>query len=90
MYTLILLSGGTGSRMKKTVPKQYLLLAGKPVVMHTLERIDKIKEISNIVIVCTDEYIPTIQMMLTQYNIQTPVKFASARFCKIWFEICCH
>ena len=78
MYTLILLSGGTGSRMKKTVPKQYLLLAGKPVVMHTLERIDKIKEITNVVIVCTDEYISTIQMMLIQYNIQTPVKFASA------------
>lgn len=78
MYTLILLSGGTGLRMRKTIPKQYLLLAGKPVIMHTLERIDKIKEISDIVIVCTDEYISLIQMMLTQYNIQTPVRFASA------------
>lgn len=78
MYTLVLLSGGSGFRMKKTIPKQYLLLAGKPVIMHTLERIDRVKEISEIVIVCTEEYIPSIGMMLRQYDIQTPIRFARA------------
>lgn len=78
MYTLVLLSGGTGLRMKKAIPKQYLLLAGKPVIMHTLERIDRIKEISDIIIVCTDEYLSPIEMMLVQYNIQTPIRFARA------------
>ena len=33
MYTLLFLSGGTGSRMHNATPKQYLLLAGKPVVV---------------------------------------------------------
>lgn len=78
MYTLVLLAGGTGSRMKKTVPKQYLLLAGKPVIMHTLERIDRIKEIVEIIIVCANEYISSIKMMIKQYNIKTDVKFAKA------------
>lgn len=78
MYTLVLLSGGTGSRMKKSIPKQYLLLAGKPVIMHTMERINQIKEISNVVIVCTDEYISVIKEMLVQYNITVPVRFAKA------------
>lgn len=78
MYTLILLSGGTGSRMKKTIPKQYLLLAGKPVIMHTLERIDKIKKISKVIIVCTDEYVSLIREMLIQYNIKCSVDFARA------------
>ena len=78
MYTLVLLSGGTGTRMKKDIPKQYLLLAGKPVIMHILERVDKIKEITEVVIVCTDEFIPSIKTMLAQYNIMTPIKFARA------------
>lgn len=78
MFTLVLLSGGSGIRMKKDIPKQYLLLAGKPVIMHTLERINKIEEISEIVIVCTEEYVSLIKEMLVQYNITKPVKFAKA------------
>ncbi len=33
----IIVAGGTGSRMGTDVPKQFLLLKGKPVVMHTIE-----------------------------------------------------
>jgi len=78
MYTLVLLSGGVGARMKKEIPKQYLLLAGKPVIMHILERINKVKEIAKIVIVCKEEYRASIKLMLVQYNITVPVKFAKA------------
>ena len=78
MYTLVLLAGGMGTRMKKGIPKQYLLLAGKPVIMHILERINKIKEIAEVVIVCTEEHLSSVQMMLMQYNITVPVKFAKA------------
>ncbi|GHV56448.1 2-C-methyl-D-erythritol 4-phosphate cytidylyltransferase [Bacteroidia bacterium] len=33
----IIVAAGTGSRMGTEVPKQYLLLQGKPVLMHTLK-----------------------------------------------------
>lgn len=33
----ILVGGGSGSRMQQDIPKQFLLLKGKPVLMHTLE-----------------------------------------------------
>ena len=56
MYTLVLLSGGSGTRMQNSVPKQYLLLAGKPVIMHTLEKVDRIDAIGQIVIVCTAQF----------------------------------
>lgn len=78
MYTLVLLSGGNGSRMMKSIPKQYLMLAGKPVIMHTLERINKVENISDVVIVCTEQYTSLIKEMLKQYNITVPVKFAKA------------
>ena len=34
----ILVAGGKGMRMGTSLPKQYLPLAGKPVLMHTLEK----------------------------------------------------
>ena len=78
MYTAILLSGGSGSRMKNAVPKQYMLLAGKPVIMHILERFDVIEGIKEIVVVCTPEYQPFIELMLKQYGIEKTVKYAVA------------
>ena len=36
-YYAILVAGGSGSRMQSMVAKQFLLLNGKPVIMHTIE-----------------------------------------------------
>lgn len=33
----IIVAGGTGSRMLSAIPKQFLLLKGRPVLMHTIE-----------------------------------------------------
>ena len=33
----IIVAGGSGTRMQSKTPKQFLLLAGKPVLMHTIE-----------------------------------------------------
>ena len=34
---VIIVAGGSGSRMQSLVPKQFMLLNGKPVLMHTIE-----------------------------------------------------
>ena len=77
-YSFILLSGGSGTRMGRSVPKQYLLLAGKPMIMHILERVDRLEDISELIIVCEEEYIPSIRLMLAQYAIRVPVSYAPA------------
>ncbi len=64
--------------MQNNLPKQYMLLAGKPVIMHSLERIDKLENIQDIIIVCSDEHVSFLQCMIKQYMINTPVRFASA------------
>jgi 2-C-methyl-D-erythritol 4-phosphate cytidylyltransferase len=35
---VIIVAGGSGSRMNAAIPKQFLLLNGKPVLIHTLEK----------------------------------------------------
>lgn len=77
-YSFILLSGGVGSRMQNAIPKQYLLLAGKPMIMHILEKVDVLKPIKKIIIVCADEYRTAIALMLEQYGITKKVEFATA------------
>ena len=37
----IIVAGGTGLRMNSTIPKQFLLLDGKPVLFHTLNQFKK-------------------------------------------------
>lgn len=36
-YYVIIVAGGTGSRMQSDIPKQFMLLNGKPLMMHTIE-----------------------------------------------------
>ena len=37
LYALIV-AGGSGERMKSEIPKQFIEIAGKPILMHTIER----------------------------------------------------
>ena len=77
-YSVVVLSGGIGSRMHNSVPKQYMLLAGKPMIMHVLEKLDVLKDVEKIIIVCAEEYKKPISAMIDQYGIQKPVEYAPA------------
>src|SRR5579872_492213 len=38
MYSVIIVAGGTGSRMQRPTPKQFDLLKGKPVIVYSIEK----------------------------------------------------
>jgi len=73
-YSFILLSAGKGTRFGKEVPKQYLPFGGKPMIVHTLERIDKIEKIEDVV-VCNEEYIEVIKNYASKYKLAKNIKF---------------
>jgi 2-C-methyl-D-erythritol 4-phosphate cytidylyltransferase len=50
-YWAVIPAAGTGSRMGARVPKQYLPLAGKRVIEHSLERLGNHPDISGVVVV---------------------------------------
>lgn len=50
-FAAIVLSAGTGSRMKSDIPKQYMDLNGKPVIYYSLKAFEE-NGFSSIVLVC--------------------------------------
>lgn len=70
MYSAIILAGGTGSRMQQSVPKQFLALAGKPMILHTLERLERIDEIDEIIVSCHPQYKDLLRMNIDAYMLK--------------------
>ena len=53
--TAIIVAAGSGSRFQSETPKQFLDLAGKPIVVHTIERFASAPSIDSIVVVLSSE-----------------------------------
>ena len=77
-YSCILLSGGKGLRFGRDIPKQYLMFAGKPMILHSLENMEKIKEIKEIVIVCAPDCEDLIKGYVQNYHLRKKILFAKA------------
>jgi len=55
MISAIIVAAGKGMRMKNSLRKQYLLLAGRPILAHTLLAFDACSLIENIILVVPKE-----------------------------------
>jgi 2-C-methyl-D-erythritol 4-phosphate cytidylyltransferase len=51
-FGMVVLAGGIGRRIGRPFPKQFLLLGGKPLLIHVLEKARAIPELERIVITC--------------------------------------
>jgi len=70
MNTAIILAAGVGQRMRSGgLPKQFVSLMGKPIIIYTLEKFEQCKEIDRIVIVCHGGYVEHMQNLLELYKI---------------------
>lgn len=71
MNYAIILAAGVGQRMRNGgLPKQFLNLMGKPIVIYTLEKFEKCEEIDKVIVVCHGSYIDHMQNLLKLYRIQ--------------------
>lgn len=67
---MVILAGGIGKRMQKSIPKQFLLLGGKPIILHVLEKIEQIDEIEKVVICSPKEHMEEMKRLIFNHNIQ--------------------
>lgn len=78
MNIAVIFAGGIGQRMKsKSLPKQFLLIHGKPVIIHTLENFENHNDIDAIIVSCVFEWIDYLKQLLTKYNIKKVVDVVS-------------
>src|ERR1700740_2992395 len=69
----IIVAGGSGARMLSSVPKQFLLLSGKPVLMHTVEAFHKSASQQKIILVLHAGFHEYWEQLCNEYNFRIPV-----------------
>ncbi|MCI8535096.1 MAG: 2-C-methyl-D-erythritol 4-phosphate cytidylyltransferase [Hungatella sp.] len=71
MNYAIVLAAGVGQRMRNGgLPKQFLKLMGKPIIIYTLEKFEAIREIDQVIVVCHGSYIDYMRELLRLYQIK--------------------
>ena len=58
-HTILIVAGGRGTRMGGPQPKQFLELAGRPVLIHTLEAFDRWDASARLIVVLPEDQIDT-------------------------------
>ncbi len=84
--TVIIVAGGSGSRMNAPIPKQFLLLKNEPVLMHSIKRFYSYDKNIRIIVALPEEHIPYWQTLCEQhrFNIKhTIVKGGDTRFLSV-------
>lgn len=69
MNIALIIAGGSGQRMKQEIPKQFLNVNDKPVIVYTLEAFQYHPNIDEIGVVCIDGWHQVLQAYAKQYNI---------------------
>lgn len=67
-YALII-AGGTGNRMGQDIPKQFINVYDKPVIVYTLEAFQKHPQIDAIQVVCIDGWHDILKAYAKQFGI---------------------
>ena len=69
MNIAIVFAGGSGVRMGAGVPKQFLEINGKPILVHTLSLFEEHHEIDKIYLAVLEEYIEYVWALATEFHI---------------------
>ena len=72
----VILSGGTGTRIGGNVPKQYLEVNGKAIIMYCVDTIARMPEIDELVICLADEWKSFVQDELKKAGVTKKVIFS--------------
>jgi len=69
MNIAIIFAGGSGVRMGAGVPKQFLEINGKPILVHTLRLFEMHHKIDKIYLAVLEDYIPYVNALAEEFHI---------------------
>lgn len=65
----LLMAGGSGARMHQNIPKQFLTINDRPVIVYTMEAFQRHVDIQTIAVVCINGWESVLQAYADQFNI---------------------
>ena len=69
MNYVILLAGGVGKRMGADIPKQFIKVKGKPIIVYSIENFQRNEQIEKIVVVCVKDWIDHVKELVKEYGL---------------------
>ena len=73
MYAVIIVAGGTGSRMNTELPKQLLEIHGKPVIVYSIEKFIFFTKDIQVIISLHADYFELFEKIKSKYNLNIQV-----------------
>lgn len=70
MTVAIVIAGGVGARMGQSIPKQFISINDKPILIYTLEAFERHPKIDAIEVVCIDGWHDMLWAYAKQFHIQ--------------------
>ena len=71
MVTAMLFAGGIGARMQSSdLPKQFLEVGGKPIIVHTMEHFSRHPMVDGIVVACKEDWIEYLVELIAQFSVK--------------------
>ncbi|RYY06858.1 MAG: 2-C-methyl-D-erythritol 4-phosphate cytidylyltransferase [Sphingobacteriaceae bacterium] len=71
-FYAVIVAGGSGTRMNTEMPKQFLLLNGKPVIMHTIAAFVSSPQKPEIIIVLNEQHFTIWKQLCKEHQFNTP------------------
>ena len=77
----LIIAGGSGKRMRQDIPKQFLNVGEKPIIVYTLEAFQNHPSIDGIVVVCIKGWENILSSYAKQFNITKLVSIVEGGDC---------
>lgn len=69
MNIAVILAGGSGTRMGRSIPKQFIDICGKPLIIRTIDIFERNLNVDCICIICKKEYKEQLKLWTSMYKI---------------------
>ncbi len=69
MNTAIIVAAGSGTRFESEIPKQFIEINGKPLIVHTLERFQAARLVDAIILVLAQDRINGFKKIVNEFSV---------------------
>lgn len=77
MNIAIIVAAGSGTRFGSEIPKQFIEILGKPILIYTLEKFENCPDIDEIILVLSENEIAGFSEIIKKYNLKKISKIIS-------------